>query len=324
MKSLVEKIVEKKPFAGERNIAVKCLIYILYFMVFSCEKQSNDLEYECNTSNWFSIGSQWYFQYVSSQSGEDFFERTTFSVEKDTIVRGKACSIVRGVHSSEVVYVENGRVYYDFQNKFRKIYDFNVKVGDVVDFEFKYSSDGTFDLDKTVVLRFRVDGISTIIVDGVELRRIYTSRRSDNETFQHIYTERLGFEGNSFPFFGFFPSRPDRIVPAMFQTLLLWYQDNDIEYIIPSGAHIFDWWQVSLRYKYKTDEGFLATRDSEIIALTAKHRVTFKQTNPHALIGGEAFRIYNMVGRGNNMNDAIRDFLATGKFEDEFFVYKNE
>ena len=90
------------------------------------------------------------------------------------------------------------------------------------------------------------------------------------------------------------------------------------------GNVVLDW-AVKLKLKPQDDETYLPTRDPDIKALLLKHGLHFKQswwlptTNPELLL------YYDLRGRGTmdekSRENAINDFLATGKFEDEVFDY---
>ena len=74
-------------------------------------------------------------------------------------------------------------------------------------------------------------------------------------------------------------------------------------------------WAVELKLKPQADESYLATEDTEIKALITKYDVELSQhlgTVRHPEI---FWWYYNLSGTGNNKENAIKDFLATGKFE---------
>ena len=190
-------------------------------------------------TEWFPIGAKWCYEIWRFQP-----ERGTyflFTVEKDTVVDGKNCRVIRGENSLDIVYEEEGRIYYYFNGKFRKIYDFNAKVGDTVEFEFKTQSPSSSSLDTTIVLPFRIESIPTKIIDGVELREVRTNFVHDGTKgsvyTQHIYIEKIGVvhpyiiscDGGPFPVMPNLPTTADHV------TRLQWYQDHDIEYIGVQG-----------------------------------------------------------------------------------------
>ena len=223
--------IKKNPYVYMQNISVAALcVCTLFFTASGCGK--SEVEYDGDSSTWFPIGAKWQYQYYGGY-GEDEIEQSELTVEKDTIVGRKNCRVLRGENSKDIVCVENGRVYYYFQNKFRKIFDFNVKEGDVVNFEFKtISTNGVGHLDKTIVLPFRIVRVSTKIIDGVELKVILASHNfKSGYRYFHSYTEKVGIELIDRNLEGLFPTKPEYALPDIYQTRLLWYKDNDIEYV---------------------------------------------------------------------------------------------
>ena len=84
-------------------------------------------------------------------------------------------------------------------------------------------------------------------------------------------------------------------------------------------------WVIKLKIKPQADDNYLATNDTEIKALLLKHAVTMTQswigptTNPELLL------YYDIRGKGSmsmeSKEKCIKDFLDTGKFEDEVYEY---
>jgi len=271
---------------------------------------------------WFPIGAEW--RYYFYQQYEMFF-----TVEKDTLVEGINCRVIAGKDGRHVVYEKKGRVYYYFMNKFRKIYDFNVKAGDVVEFEFKTSDavdagEAIDRLNTTIVLPCRIESITTKVVDGIPLREIsarYTYTGSDPRLqfeYLHVYHEKVGNEyiGNSGPGIlsdGFFPVCPEKVIPpATIKVAFSHYIDHEIEYF-PY------WWSARLKLIPQPDPNYLATEDPEMKALVLKHNVEFIQMAPGATFP-ENLLLYRLKGIDGRKN-AIKDFLATGKFEDDVYYF---
>jgi len=76
-----------------------------------------------------------------------------------------------------------------------------------------------------------------------------------------------------------------------------------------------------LKLKPQADENYLATEDPEIRALISKHKVKFIQTDPNAK-NPDLLLYYTLTNEHyKGMTNVIADFLATGKFEGEFFEY---
>ena len=201
---------------------LKFTIFFVTLMVRSATAHSQ--------TEWFPIGAKWCYEHWIEAVGPK--TRDLFTVEKDTLVDGKTCRIIRGETCNDIVFEENSRVYYYFNGKFRKIYDFNVNVGDVVEFEFKTSSASSSILDTTIILPMQIESISTRIIDGVELREVSAFYIYSDGIYywdyKHVYLEKIGVE---YPYMqirtGIFPSHPGwASLPSSDE--LLWYQDHDI------------------------------------------------------------------------------------------------
>ena len=84
-------------------------------------------------------------------------------------------------------------------------------------------------------------------------------------------------------------------------------------------------WGVRFTLKSQFDKNYLATEDPEILDLVAKHHIIrFCLSYPGAKTP-ELLLCYDLIGhdKDNKENKArvIKDFLATGKFEDEVYDY---
>ena len=218
-------------------------------------------------TEWFPVGAEWYYDWGDTNWGS--YVRWHYFVEKDTVVDGQACRMIRSESKErityaengglkhywvngepdgdEIVYEENGRVYYYFDGKFRKIFDFSVNVGDSVDFElrnFTAFSDGKTDTTITII-SCRIEEITSIAVSGTELREIrasyieYIERPYDWITIpkEYVYLEKAGseFPGKELRH-GLFPNFSNGAVFPELYYRLICYHDTDVEYIT-------DWWQ---------------------------------------------------------------------------------
>ncbi len=194
---------------------------------------------------WFPIGAKWLYESGSSFSVGPRFSHA-FIVERDTEVEGKTCRLIRGNNNSkEIVYEENGRVYYYFNGKFRKMYDFSVNKGDTVEIEFKMASKGDHNLDTTRIVPCRVEKVMTKLVNGVKLKEVHTSFDSvyselPSEGFlsgRHIYIEKTGCEYPGLLGGEFIPHLSGLSQPASAFHTFRFYQDSDINYMV-SNTHI--------------------------------------------------------------------------------------
>ena len=83
---------------------------------------------------------------------------------------------------------------------------------------------------------------------------------------------------------------------------------------------------VKIKLKPQSDKNYVATEDAKMMQLASKHGVTMKQswwlpsTNP------ELYLYYDLRVKGSTSKESkenfIKDFLATGKFEDEVYEYE--
>ena len=279
-----------------------------------CNK-SDEADNENDTSFWFAKGANWAYGYNRQTS-----EYLLYTVEKDTMVEGKRCKIINGLNSKDIVYEENGKVYYYFQNRFRKICDFDVQVGDIVEFEFKTTDavdaeDGNAVTNTTIVLSFRIDSISSKEIDGFDLKQVfavYTYAGSDeslNFEYRHEYLEKVGVVTRyNYINEGIFPVCPDQITRPGGRWYY-WYKDHSIEYFP-------DYWVVELKLKPQADPDYLATEDPEIKALELKHDVKLSQTFA-GLTNPESLLKYALRGKDGRKR-ALEDFFATGKFDENY------
>ena len=82
---------------------------------------------------------------------------------------------------------------------------------------------------------------------------------------------------------------------------------------------------VRIKLKPQRDLSYLATKDAKMISLASKHGVTLTQTWPVPEAPRELLLDYDLRIKGSTDKESkdrfIKDFLATGKFEDEVFEY---
>ena len=116
----------------KRNLLLPMLLILAIGFSYCNKNGEKPEEPEEPKIKWFPIGATWCYKF----NGHPYTRQAVYTVEKDTVVDGIVCQIIRSENSIDIVYEENGRVYYYYNNKFRKIYDFNVNVGDIVEFEF--------------------------------------------------------------------------------------------------------------------------------------------------------------------------------------------
>jgi hypothetical protein len=81
---------------------------------------------------------------------------------------------------------------------------------------------------------------------------------------------------------------------------------------------------IRIKLKPQVEKSYKATDDEEIKALSSKHGVTLRQTCPGAKTP-ELLLYYTLTVEGSRSRESrkssIKDFLATGKFEDDIYEY---
>jgi len=182
--------------------------------------------WQANTQAEFApIGAKWYYychQYLA---------------EKDAVVNGKNCREITHVKSGdldEIMYEEDGKVYYLFDGVFRKVFDFNVEAGDIVQLELKYiaSSESPIEI---IAYNCLVDKVSYENVGNLQLKAVSVSfdvsfwdelsSTFDEMQWKLTYYERIGLMND----WHFLPVI-SKYSPAA-SVPLLGYQDNVLTYV---------------------------------------------------------------------------------------------
>ncbi len=178
------------------------------------------------------VGAEWYY---SDTEGDISIAYKRYISEKDTVVNDKTCKVVNGTYSldknfsqREIMYEENGKIYYFFNEKFRKIYDFGLQKGDVVDFEFKgYSLESSL-TDTTYIVNFKIENIETVKIDGKDIKKFTaTATKQQQDSIKgesYVYYEKIGCPQEFIR---------TRYFHTFFQNknVIRCYNDNDIHYI---------------------------------------------------------------------------------------------
>lgn len=150
------------------------------------------------------IGAEWHYTSSSVEPLDDFY---LYRVEKDTTINGKIGKKINRITSNnqvlgyEILYLENDRVYYWFENDFHLMYDFAAEIGDTVIFSFKsYALTFPF-ADTTLEVSGKILEKSQVSVNGELLMRvkssIIASAGLENEYIwpgEFIYTEQIGHD----------------------------------------------------------------------------------------------------------------------------------
>jgi len=102
------------------------------------------------------------------------------------------------------------------------------------------------------------------------------------------------------------------------------FEDEVYEYGI--GSPLVDW-AVRLKLKHQAYAGYLATEEPEIKILVSRHVVELRQTYPGPKSNPDLLLYYTLIGISciskESKENIIKDFLSTGKFEDDVYEYEN-
>ena len=218
------------------------------------------------------IGAEWYYCDPDRETGNPLSEYEKFVVKRDTTIEGKTCKIIESQHSSEIMYDENGKVFYRFGNDFKLIYDFTANVGDTIKFEFKSHSVNSYIIDTTYQVLCVVTKIESEIIDNEKIRKFFTTLIK-YDSLNHVlwpkyynYLERIGFEYE----FIHKISVPTTDGPHTLRC----YQDSDIQYST-------DWWKLIDKpcdYKFLSITNQISTKELNIFPNPAKNQLSI--SNP--------------------------------------------
>jgi hypothetical protein len=247
------------------------------------------------------IGAEWYYCLPDPESGNPLASYEKFVVKKDTTIEGKTCKIIESQHSSEIMYEENGKVFYRFRNNFKLIYDFTANEGDTIEFEFKSHSANSYIIDTTYQVFCLVTKVEPEIIDNKKIRRFFTSVIK-HDSLNHVlwpkyynYQEKIGFE------YEFIYTIPIPSVDG--QHTLRCYQDSDVHYATA-------WWKLIDKpcdYEYLTLTNQVSTMEWNVFPNPASDKLTIlqNQNTPY-----EQFRIKLSDCSGKILNES---FLNLGE-----------
>jgi len=220
---------------------------VLFVIICTFATQNN---YTYSQTEFAPIGAQWYYKDIDAiLPGVFKYSGIQFTSEKDSIVEGKICRIIRGNYLKngaipyyEIIYEENGIVYYYFNNQFRKIYDFTVQEGDTIDFEFKSNMRNSRYLDTSIIVPCIVEKISIDTIDNIAIKTFHTrvQRYEENFDFEwpiyHTYSEKFGKTFVDFHFCFFLVITNFITIPEVPYYVMNCYNDAAISYMA-------NWWQ---------------------------------------------------------------------------------
>lgn len=205
-------------------------IFLIIPLMLHAENPSN------NQNEWFPIGAEWFYESGNELDPKSLQVVEHYFVEKDTVVEGKSCRIIRSSGTKDFMFEENGRVYYYFKGKFRKIYDFSVNVNNIVNLELKADLNNDFTLDSTVVIPCTIEKIDTVYSGNVSLKRVTARYSTSFGLGIYIYIEKAGCEFPGMFIKDFVPYLIPGLVyiPESYRRLRC-YHDKYFDFIT-------DWW----------------------------------------------------------------------------------
>lgn len=263
-----------------------------------------------------SVGAEWYYNNASSHGPYGHFKY--FKSEKDTIVAGDSCRILKQYFDSTTTATESyiikqnaGKIYYYYRNEWNLLFDFDVQVDDTVIFTFmydKYNYDTSETIDSVFSARFVIHSIET---NNQELKTIVSEIIGEDipvsegepifASFTYSYTEKIGLsylkgvpEYSGFiPYFSNLPQ-----IAVDYLEFLRCYSDSEISYTTDT------WAATSL----PCDNTVLDIED-----ISAKQKLNIF---PNPSTG-----IVNII---SNENSLVSIFDITGKIVAEYNVNANE
>jgi len=233
-----------------------------FFMSFVC-----CLVLQVNAQTEFApIGAEWHYTYTFGCCPENHFNHIIS--EKDTIVEGNSCRILRRYYDNSniasekyIIKQEQGKVYYYYQYQFNLLFDLDAEVNDIVEFTFIYKEyDDDFPLGKETVLsvRYLVEDITindqnlkTFTTKGID--DIYYGDGIYRPPYIYTYTEKIGLHNEFMPMF----DNTDHPDADIFRWLRC-YSDADFSFISN------EWAAMSLPCNYSSAAGINTPKDENI------------------------------------------------------------
>lgn len=183
-------------------------------------------------------GAEWYYT-ESMFVGQGYMECQHHVSEKDTLIDGRLCKVVRNVfpdHLAETVIFlqEENKIYHYFENQFHLLYDFDANIGDTLIFGFKKSERGEAPFE-IMPMECVVNDVDFVQINGEMLKMISTTVLNEwvyglTGLGSYNYVEKIGHPNVFMEKFQV--SRPD----ATFVREMRCYHDDLLNYET-------EWWQ---------------------------------------------------------------------------------
>ena len=265
------------------------------------------------------IGAEWYYSYSDGYGPEKHFNHVIS--EKDTIVEGNTCRVLRQYYDNSTVasekYIvkqEQGKVYYYYQDKFHLLLDFDAEVNDIIEPTFIYrKSDFEHYSYKDTVLSVKYL-VEDITINAQNLKT-FTAKGMDEVDYGdgihrppriYAYTERIGLYGEFMPMFN------NTSYPCIeYYRGLRCYSDADISLVSD------EWAAMSLLCSYPVDLGTHTLNDENI-------KIYTNPVNDHIFVftnDGGNIKIIDVSGKvvyvskiSNGMNEISTNHLPQGVY----------
>jgi hypothetical protein len=162
------------------------------------------------------IGSEWHYTYTpyGAYSPQDHFNYIVS--EKDTIVEGQNCRILRRfydgtgvINETYIIKQEQGKIFFYYQNKFHLLMDFEAQIGDTVRFTFmydQYNYDNNLWVDTVFSARYKIENITT----NIQNLKTFTTKILEEDIIElhggtaywsYSYSEKIGLHSEFIPVF---------------------------------------------------------------------------------------------------------------------------
>jgi hypothetical protein len=210
------------------------------------------------------VGAKWHYTSWGDYSVAQY-ESVRDSVSE---INGKTYKIINGT-SNEILYQEDEKVYFLFENEPYLIYDFNVAEGEIITFYAK--SFNPTNLNNKIVLpvQYKIEQITQVVIGEDSYRRFETTLVPNNNYLldegynylsTYIYNEKMGSE-----YYFILTVLPPH--PAMNDDNLRCYSDSEISYTSPywqATGKPCDYNQQSSIYQINNDNVELLINDKQI------------------------------------------------------------
>lgn len=186
--------------------------------------------------SWSGLGATWYYGSIGLTS-EGYVKIENMG---DTIIAGKLTDVLEktavyydfptqtyytSMFGREFIYYENDIVYFHRNGQFHTLYNFNAQPGE----KWLIPANDICESDSVIV-----DSVTTVIINGFSLRRLFVHTTSDQFFFSNELTEKIGASGYMLPEPSCVPDLDEGGGLRCFQDSGFYYniaENNDCDYI---------------------------------------------------------------------------------------------